>query len=537
MISELFQAMIRPSRRVKFNYKSTGIAHSEISHHMGIRIQPAVLEIPTEHPFTNDLLGRETPAQVLTQVIRSIDGPCVLSIDGPFGSGKTTFLRLWTQHLNNQDIQVVNLNAWETDYSGDPFLALSQGILAGLENNNDNDIPERLREFGQIAGKVAVRVAPALVSLATMGALNIAPLLEAAAGAAAEQATETHIDRITAQRKSLTSFKEKLAKLVEAIAGTDQNRPLVIMIDELDRCRPSYAIEMLEVTKHLFSVDNIVFALGVNRSQLAHSVKCLYGQDFDADAYLKRFFDIDFCLPEPDKTSFINDLMKRTGIDTFFDQTSGSWANSEDRQLFGKILSTLLVRSPLTLRQISQAIHHLGLVFTSLGTRHHAYALPSAMAIILKYTIPETYNQLRHGNISDSDVVDHLFTALGIPNGSIRIRDEHSQTYAAAEAIIAACAVEASDRTHQMSLQYGPAARERRDYWSSPLITKYKYKDDISTKDAKSLDYCNHFHVVISTFRQRSSLPFPVGFLIAAERLELLSSSLLPLSYSDSAET
>ena len=531
--------MIQPSRRVKYNYKSTDIAHSEISHHMGIRIQSAVLEIPTEHPFTNDLLGRETSAQVLTQVIRSIDGPCVLSIDGPFGSGKTTFLSLWTQHLNNQDIQVVNLNAWETDYSGDPFLALSQGILADLENNNDNVIQKHLREFGRIAGEVAVRAAPALVSLATMGVLNIAPLLEAATSAAAEQATETYIDRITAQRKSLTSFKEKLAELVEAITDTDQNRPLVIMIDELDRCRPSYAIEMLEVAKHLFSVDNIVFALGVNRSQLAHSVKCLYGQDFDADAYLKRFFDIDFRLPEPDKTSFINDLMKRTGIDTFFDQTSDAWVKREDQQLFEKILSTLLARSPLTLRQISQAIHHLGLVFTSLDTKDHAYALPSAMAIILKHTIPETYDQLRHGNISDSDVVSCLFTALGIPDESIRIRDEHSQTYAAAEAIIAVCAVEASARSHQLSLNYGPAATQMRDYWSSPLITKYKYKDDISTKDAKSLDYCNHFHVVISTFAHRSTLPsaVPIGFLIAAERLELLSSSLLPTSFSDSAKT
>ena len=507
---------------------------------MGIRIQPAVLEIPTEHPFANDLLDRKTPAQVLTQVIRSIDGPCVLSIDGPFGSGKTTFLSLWTQHLNNQTIQVVNLNAWETDYSGDPFLALSQGILADLENNNDNAIQKHLREFGRIAGEVAVRATPALVSLATMG---IAPLLEAVAGAAAEQATETHIDRITAQRKSLTAFKEKLAKLVEAITGNDQNRPLVIMIDELDRCRPSYAIEMLEVTKHLFSVDNIVFALGVNRSQLAHSVKCLYGQDFDADAYLKRFFDIDFRLPEPDKTSFINDLMKRTGIDTYFDQTSDAWAKSVDQQLFENILSTLLERSPLTLRQISQAIHHLGLVFTSLDTKDYTYALPSAMALILKYTIPETYDQLRHGNISDSDVVDNLFTALGISDESIRIRDEHSQTYAAVEAIIAACAVETSNRTRQLSLNYGPAAPQIRDYWSSTLISKYIV--DNSTKDGELFDYCSHFNHVINIFerRSRSLTPvpvrsgIPVGFLIAAERLELLSSSLLPPSYSDSAET
>ena len=54
----------------------------------------------------------------------------------------------------------------------------------------------------------------------------------------------------------------------------------MIVIDELDRCRPSYAVEILEMAKHLFSVDRVVFVLSINRDQLAHSVKVLYGSDF-----------------------------------------------------------------------------------------------------------------------------------------------------------------------------------------------------------------------------------------------------------------
>ena len=87
------------------------------------------------------------------------------------------------------------------------------------------------------------------------------------------------------------------------LAQSKENRPLIVVIDELDRCRPSYAVELLEVAKHLFAVDHIVFVLAVNRSELAHSIRALYGSGFDAEGYLRRFFDVDFRLPAPDRDS------------------------------------------------------------------------------------------------------------------------------------------------------------------------------------------------------------------------------------------
>ena len=495
---------------------------------MGIRIQPVELKIPTENPFANDLLGRETPAQVLTQVIQSIDGPCVLSVDGPYGVGKTTFLRLWSQFLNNQGIRVVNLNAWESDFSGDPFLAISQGILVGFENSKNRKIQKRLTEFGQIAGKVAARSVPVLIRHATTGILDIAPIIEEVTGNAAEQTAKVRIDQITAQRKSVEAFKEKLVKLVSATSDTENTSPLVIMIDELDRCRPSYAVEMLEVAKHLFSVDRIVFVLGVNRSQLSHSVKCLYGQKFDADGYLKRFFDIDFSLPEPDKGDYILDLMKRTGIETFLDQSSDKWMKSIDRPLLESMLPTLLRRSPLTLRQVSETIHHLGLVFSSLGTEQRAYALPSVMAVILKFTIPDIYHQLRNGSISDRDVVENLFSALAIPDRAARFRVEDSKVFAAAEAIIAASFVDASNKGRQLDRQYDTLPSGVKSYWSSPLISEYM-NYDFQSEDYEYSSYCSQFNQVINSFIQRfqGGDPVPVGFVEASERLELLAPSLL----------
>ena len=82
------------------------------------------------------------------------------------------------------------------------------------------------------------------------------------------------------------------------------------MIDELDRCRPSYAIELLESAKHIFSVDGVVFALSTNRQQLEASIKGVYGDSFSATDYLERFFDISFRLPSVDRRIYIEETLR-----------------------------------------------------------------------------------------------------------------------------------------------------------------------------------------------------------------------------------
>ena len=77
-----------------------------------------------------------------------------------------------------------------------------------------------------------------------------------------------------------------------------QNQKLVIVIDELDRCRPDFALSMLEILKHLFHVPNGHFVLGVNLTALEHSVRARYGTGLDAGRYLKKFYNLIFELTD-----------------------------------------------------------------------------------------------------------------------------------------------------------------------------------------------------------------------------------------------
>jgi hypothetical protein len=94
-------------------------------------------------------------------------------------------------------------------------------------------------------------------------------------------------------------MKKSLGAIVAAVRDGNVNPPIIIIIDELDRCRPSYALKLFEEIKHLFDVHGLVFVLGMNGEQLAHSVSGTYGANFDGAAYLRRFINRRYTLEPP----------------------------------------------------------------------------------------------------------------------------------------------------------------------------------------------------------------------------------------------
>lgn len=78
----------------------------------------------------------------------------------------------------------------------------------------------------------------------------------------------------------------------------DNKTRLVIFIDELDRCKPTYAIQFLERIKHYFDRPNITFVFSTNIKELKNTVQNYYGNNFDGDRYLDKFFDLRLKLPK-----------------------------------------------------------------------------------------------------------------------------------------------------------------------------------------------------------------------------------------------
>ena len=225
--------------------------------------------VDAEHPWADDVLDREEIAKRLTSIVRGQEAPFVISLDGRWGTGKTFLLKRWAQDLRNQDPkwQAIYYNAWEDDFSDDPLLA----IIGQLSEHFGEGMIE------QIAAGVARAAGRILVHRVT--------------GVSVDELTpESLLDSYHEQWKTKTAVKERLTEL-GAKVREDTGQPLVFIIDELDRCRPTFAIELLERVKHIFDVPNIVFVFGINRDELVKSLQSVYGE-IDAGTYLRRFFDM-----------------------------------------------------------------------------------------------------------------------------------------------------------------------------------------------------------------------------------------------------
>ncbi len=373
-----------------------------------MRVQPLEIEVPEDDPFKNDLLGRRETVQVLTSIVGSIEGPCVLSVDAAWGAGKTTFLKMWAQHLRNEDFPVVEFNAWETDFSEEPFIALSTELTEGLKEYANGSMSGKIDNIKGKAKEVARSLIPGIIKAAAAGI----PLVGGELGLALASLAEEKVNVYEEARESIKSFRSTLQDMANTLSKSKDGRPLVVVIDELDRCRPSYAVELLEVAKHIFAVDHVVFVLGVNRSQLAHSVKALYGDEFDALGYLGRFFDLDFRLPEPGRVEFINAMLQEAGINDCLERPQERHRSIEmekETEVARNFLQAFFVTPDLSLRQIGQAIHRLGLVFASLREEQPLFARMTIVMFILRVLDFELYQQFVGGEVSDLEVADAVF--------------------------------------------------------------------------------------------------------------------------------
>ena len=325
-----------------------------------LRLQLPELEIPLKDPFENDMLNRKENVKVLTHLVESTYGPRVISVDAEWGNGKTTFLKMLAQYLDNQDHAVVKFNAWETDFCEHPFIALFSELENALnhfidrdgedsQSENKYDTLNKLKSAASTLATAASKIAA--ISFEYSG-VNVGIKFDS------DLEKNKNIFEYKEAIKSLKEFKCTLEKTARALYEL-KFRSLVIVIDELDRCRPSYAIELLEVAKHLFSVEDIVFILGINRSQLEHSIEALYGSKFNAQEYSRRFFDVDYKLPSPSRDDFINNLISNINIQSYFDSNNDSSVIC-DFDTVRQMLKIYFVDSSISLRTIQQTIQQLG---------------------------------------------------------------------------------------------------------------------------------------------------------------------------------
>jgi len=268
------------------------------------------VEIVPSNPFLHDALGREKYAEILKSVVDAYKySGCVMVINGKWGTGKTTFVNMWKAYLDNHDYKTIYFNAWESDYMEDPLIALvSELQILNTDKNAISKVAENIGRIVLAAGVSAVKG----VLKAKFG-INSEIIKDTI-----DEAKEVGIKCLDEYAKEKATFEDFKNSLMEFVADNAGEKPIVFFIDELDRCRPDYAVKVLERIKHLFDIPNIVFVLSINKKQLGYAIQGFYGtSNLDAEDYLRRFIDIEYELPSPNMQEFSKYLYDEYGFDSF----------------------------------------------------------------------------------------------------------------------------------------------------------------------------------------------------------------------------
>lgn len=367
------------------------------------------IKVPLESPFENDDLNRKPVVEFLTGLISRLEGPFVLAIDSPWGTGKTTLVKMLAAELQRQEFQCVQFNAWKVDYVTDPLVALVSSIdrVSLGDVSAEAAFQESIGKVKRVVSILAKRTMVAGAKVATFGILDTDKEIETATAELSGNFAGDLFDSFEQERKLLEQFREHLTSAIAQLSNAGKKTNLIFFIDELDRCRPTFAIELLERVKHLFDVPNLVFVLSIDKGQLEAITAAVYGQGINAPEYLRRFIDLEMGIPATNSKQFTQRLISRFGLDSVFAQRNGR-ETSYDKDQFINFFTVIADTFELTLRARERCLTRLKVVMDQTPPNHYLDPVLVALLIVLRTNQPEMFRKVVNGRTAPSEIMDFL---------------------------------------------------------------------------------------------------------------------------------
>lgn len=380
------------------------------------------IEIPDDNPFLNDKLGRSECADTFCKLVKQYaDTGCVVSLNGEWGTGKTTFVKMLMQKMINEGGHPLYFNAWENDYVSDPLVAILSELKELFPDSSKFDT------VVSCGGKILANIVTSTTKSFLKNKLGIDTDLVNAGIDDIGNLLKTDLEEYANQKKSFEEFRNALEDYIADNAESDY--PIVFFIDELDRCNPHFSVQVLERIKHLFDIPNIVFVLSINKQQLEHAINGYYGSaDIDSRNYLRRFIDIEYSLPRPNGEVFCNYLY----MTYYFDEVFNNEARvrmpefSTDKEHFQIITKALISAFGLDLRTADRIFAHTRLALSSF--RAHSYIIPDVFFFLclLRVVNPLLYNYIYEAKLSSQAILNEFENYLPM---ELLLKSDYSITW------------------------------------------------------------------------------------------------------------
>ena len=408
-------------------------------------METQTLEKPTFN--TQDEFKRKPIAENIIRLLTSDIDLSPMVIDGGWGTGKTEFCQKLIRLMQQQhpDYQHVYIDAFRSDHSGEPLLALLAEIIKACtpEGSDEKLIEEhkdRIRRITKAAGFLMKTVAKAAVGhVLKQNTDDLAEelqqimndgqeadsLAETVTDAAATITSHTIDATVEALLKEQIEAEKNLKTLKACLKEFAEAKPIILFIDELDRCRPDYAVDMLEVIKHVFEVENVKVVLVTNTKQLRAAINHRYGVEVDAQKYLDKFLKYSFALPEV--IGGINYLVRKDNLVTiiYFHKLirSSPMFNQFKDSIYNEynidFISDMMERNNISLRETERFVHHLEIYLTLRGELNKERRIEYNLLIILGVFIfcfyPSLINDIYKERMDAKDIAQ-LFNIQSWPS-------------------------------------------------------------------------------------------------------------------------
>lgn len=322
-----------------------------------------------------DHLSRQPFINLLKNIIvnqSSNNNGYSIAIDGDWGSGKTWILDALEFQLPSNEYLIFHYNAWENDFYEEPLVALLSVMLESLR---------QIKKVTEIDGKANVVSSSILTLSKIVGVItekklgvNLSDTFDAIknTNAALHDAALTDEDFNT-----LLPLSNALKQVRKVLSELNSDFKIILVVDELDRCLPEYAIKVLERLHHVCNKMQVFQIISIDKFNLADSICKVFGKNFlkttpkhnimqFVDSYLQKFIDISIPLSngKPDKSlEVMNGLEKEfcewtrdrsTGApinfnESFLEEFLAEMFNGIDRRLQEKIFSQVELCHKMTL--------------------------------------------------------------------------------------------------------------------------------------------------------------------------------------------
>lgn len=349
-----------------------------------------------ERTIDGDYFDRNKYICELIKYVLSAENQESFALNGEWGSGKTVFLHQFMYVAKNADLalklgikdyspdelEVYYYNAWENELMNRPSIALLNSI-----SREYKIIDEEVKADGKELFEKALDIA---IKIGSAGVLSKNDFVRSS--------DELNIKKI----------QETFHSIIDYILEKKKCSRITIIIDELDRCKPTNVIRLLEEIKHFYNHDALTFIISADLKQLGNTIRKMYGEDFDAELYMQRFFDATFSLNSSSYEKYINEELSY---------------NISETCMVNEISKIAISFCQLSIRETNKYIKKMKVIGNEIGRLEYAdKELSIARCVFVPWGIAlkirdiTKYEQFMSGSLPKTDIEKFIGYSPEIPS-------------------------------------------------------------------------------------------------------------------------